>query len=105
MSHINVPRLARRFGLSVLLALGIASQAPAQVPATAYPPYGAAIPVITNTEHRSGAVNEDTQKEPAPNPAHEESIWNMKVEGFNDNQARPIYQPLIDRRASCRERV
>ena len=95
MSHINVPWLARRFGLSVLLALGIASQAPAQVPATAYPPYGAAIPVITNTEHRSGAVNEDTQKEPAPNPAHEESIWNMKVEGFNDNQARPIYQPLI----------
>jgi hypothetical protein len=95
MSHINVPRLARRLGLSVLLALGIASQAPAQVPATAYPPYGPAIPVITNTEHRSGAVNEDPQKEPAPNPAHEESIWNMKVEGFNDNQARPIYQPLI----------
>jgi len=95
MSHIK-PQLAKRFGFSVLLALGIASQAPAQGPAAvAYPPYGSAIPVITNTEHRSGAVNEDTQKMPAPNGPNEESIWNMKVEGFNDNQARPIYQPLI----------
>jgi hypothetical protein len=95
MSHIK-PQLAKRFGFSVLLALGIASQAPAQGPAAvAYPPYGSAIPVITNTEHRSGAVGEDTQKMPAPNGPNEESIWNMKVEGFNDNQARPIYQPLI----------
>lgn len=95
MSHIK-PQLAKRFGFSVLLALGIASQAPAQGPAAvAYPPYGSAIPVITNSEHRSGAVGEDTQKMPAPNGPNEESIWNMKVEGFNDNQARPIYQPLI----------
>jgi hypothetical protein len=95
MSYIK-PQLAKRFGFSVLLALGIASQAPAQGPAAvAYPPYGSAIPVITNTEHRSGAVGEDTQKMPAPNGPNEESIWNMKVEGFNDNQARPIYQPLI----------
>jgi hypothetical protein len=95
MSHIHVPRLAKGFGCSVFLALGIASQAPAQQPAAAYPPYGSSIPVITNTEHRSGAVGEDTGKMPAPNGPNEESIWNMKVEGFNDNQARPIYQPLI----------
>lgn len=94
MSHI-MSRLAKGLGLSVFLALGIASQAPAQGPAVAYPPYGSAIPVITNTEHRSGAVGEDTQKMPPPNGPNEESIWNMKVEGFNDNQARPIYQPLI----------
>ncbi len=95
MSQINVPRLAKGIGCSVFLALGIASQAPAQGPAVAYPPYGSSIPVITNTEHRSGAVGEDTQKMPPPNGPNEESIWNMKVEGFNDNQARPIYQPLI----------
>src|SRR5580658_2157875 len=95
MSHIHVPRLAKGFGCSVFLALGIASQVPAQQPAVAYPPYGSAIPVITNTEHRSGAFGEDTQKMPAPNGPNEESIWNMKVEGFTDNQARPIYQPLI----------
>jgi hypothetical protein len=95
MSHIKQPWLARRLGFSLLLALGIASQAPAQDPPAAYPPYGSAIPVITNTESRSGAVNEDLQKEPSPNPPNQESIWNMKVEGFNDNQARPIYQPLV----------
>jgi len=95
MSHINVPRVAKGLGLSFLIALGIASQAPAQGNVAAYPPYGSSIPVITNTEHRSGAVNEDTAKMPAPNGPNEESIWNMKVEGFNDNQARPIYQPLI----------
>jgi len=95
MSHIKVPQLAKGFGCSVLIALGIASQALAQGPAVAYPPYGSAIPIITNTEHRSGAVGEDTQKMPAPNGPNEESIWNMKVEGFNDNQARPVYQPLI----------
>jgi hypothetical protein len=94
MSQFNV-RLAQRLGLSLLLAVGMASRAPAQGPAAAYPPYGSTIPVITNTERKSGAVDEDLQKEPAPNPPNQESIWNMKVEGFNDNQARPIYQPLI----------
>jgi hypothetical protein len=79
----------------LLAVVGMASRAPAQGPAVAYPPYGSSIPVITNTERKSGAVNEDLKKEPAPNPPNQESIWNMKVEGFNDNQARPIYQPLI----------
>jgi hypothetical protein len=61
----------------------------------AYPPYGPDIPVIKNSEPQSGAYFEDRRPEPAPNPWNEESIWNMKVEGYNDNQARPIYQPLI----------
>jgi hypothetical protein len=86
-----VPRLTLGVGLSVVLALGLVSQSSAQV----YPPYGPDIPVITNTEPQSGAYYQDREKEPAPNPWNEESIWNMKVEGYNDNQARPIYQPLI----------
>jgi hypothetical protein len=91
----NVPWLARRLGVFAFFALGMASQALAQGPAPAYPPYGPDIPVITNTEGGSGAFNQDLKREPAPNPWNEESIWNMKTEGFTDNQARPIYQPLI----------
>jgi hypothetical protein len=95
MSQHYAPRLAQGFGLITFLVLGVASQTPAQVPAAAYPPYGSSIPVITNTEKRSGAFDEDLRKEPAPNGPNQESIWNMKVEGFNDNQGRPIYQPVI----------
>jgi hypothetical protein len=78
-------------GLAGVLAFITVTPAHAQ----AYPPYGPDIPVITNTEARSGAYNQDLQREPAPGPWNEQSVWNMKVEGFNDNQARPIYQPLI----------
>ncbi len=95
MPENNLPRLTRRLCLSALLALGIASQGQAQGNGAAYPPYGPNIPVITNTEGPSGSYNKDLQKEPPPNRVSEESIWNMKVEGFNDNQARPIYQPLV----------
>jgi hypothetical protein len=74
-----------------MLALAICHPAYAQL----YPPYGSSIPVITNTEAPSGAYYQDQHKEPAPNPWNQESIWNLKVEGYNDNQARPIYQPLV----------
>jgi hypothetical protein len=87
----KLPRRLVSVGVSGLLTLGFASQANAQV----YPPYGPDIPVITNTEAPSGAYYQDREKEPAPNPWNEESIWNMKVEGYNDNQARPVYQPLV----------
>src|ERR1700734_3167167 len=93
MFKLIVSRLARGFG--ACLALGMIAQASAQGAAPAYPPYGPSIPVITNTEGPSGSYNQDLRKEPPPNPWNEESIWNMKVEGFTDNQARPIYQPLI----------
>ena len=93
MFKLTVSRLARGFG--ACLALGMIAQASAQGAAPAYPPYGPSIPVITNTEGPSGSYNQDLRKEPPPNPWNEESIWNMKVEGFTDNQARPIYQPLI----------
>jgi hypothetical protein len=60
-----------------------------------YPPNGPDIPVITVNEDSSGAYDQDLKQEPAPNPPDQQSIWNMKVVGFNDNQARPVYQPLI----------
>jgi hypothetical protein len=78
-----------------VLELAAVGGARAQVSPPAYPPYGSSIPVITNTEGGSGAFNRDLEKEPPPNPWDRESIWNMRVEGYNDNQARPIYQPLI----------
>ena len=90
--------LTRKMSLSVAgaaLAGVLAFMNVTPVYAQAYPPYRPDIPVITNTEARSGAYNQDLQREPDPGPWSEQSIWNMKVEGFNDNQARPIYQPLI----------
>jgi hypothetical protein len=91
MFRVNLSQVTQGLGLSAFLALGICAQASAQV----YPPYGPDIPVITNTEAPSGAYYQDHEKEPAPNAWNQESIWNMKVEGYNDNQARPIYQPLV----------
>src|ERR1700753_2829175 len=88
-------RLARGLSVGCWLMLGLISQAFSQGAVSNYPPYGPQIPVITNTEARTGAYNQDLIQEPAPNPWNQESIWNMKVEGFDDNQARPIYQPLI----------
>jgi hypothetical protein len=94
MTRNHLSRLAQRLSLLVAGALAYAAQSAAQGP-VAYPPYGPNIPVITNTEPQSGAYFQDQESEPPPNPPNQESIWNMKVEGFNDNQARPIYQPLI----------
>jgi hypothetical protein len=91
MSEFTLLKAVQGLGFSALLALGMVAQAQAQ----AYPPYGPDIPVITNTEGASGAYDKDREKEPAPNPWNQESIWNMRVEGYTDNQARPIYQPLV----------
>src|ERR1700691_6677535 len=87
----RLPLVAQTLGLSALLAAGIFGQAMAQD----YPPNGPDIPVITVNEDSSGAYDQDLKQEPAPNPPDQQSIWNMKVVGFNDNQARPVYQPLI----------
>jgi hypothetical protein len=95
MRKITVPRLAQTCGLFLCALLAAVPQAWTQEPAPAYPPYGPSIPIITNTENGSGAFDQDLKREPPPRAWNEESIWNMKVEGFTDNQARPIYQPLI----------
>ncbi len=95
MSKQDVARLAAGMGVAAWLALGMVSQGNAQGAAAPYPPYGTVIPKITLNEGPEGSLNQDLQKEPDPNPPNQESAWNMKVEGFNDNQGRPIYQPLV----------
>ena len=63
--------------------------------AQAVPPDGPDIPAIVNNENEAGAYGQDLSAPPPPKAWDQESIWNMKVEGFNDNQGRPIYQPLV----------
>ncbi len=89
-----LPTTPRCFAGAVLLILSwLALAAPAS--AQAYPPDGPNIPAIANTEDASGAFGQDLRAPPPPNAWDQESAWNMKVEGFDDNQGRPIYQPLI----------
>jgi hypothetical protein len=83
--------LFRVFTIALLLAPVFAITALAQ----AYPPDGPNIPTIANNEDASGAFGQNRESPPPPNGWDKESIWNMKVEGFNDNQGRPIYQPLV----------
>jgi hypothetical protein len=77
--------------IALLLAPALAIAALTQ----AYPPDGPNIPAIANNEDASGAFGQNRESPPPPNGWDKESIWNMKVEGFNDNQGRPIYQPLV----------
>ena len=82
--------MARALAIS-LIAIMLVSSAAAQT----YPPDGPDIPAVANSEDASGAFGQDLQAPPPPKGWDEETSWNMKVEGFNDNQGRPIYQPLI----------
>jgi hypothetical protein len=83
--------LLRAIALLPLIAVTLAAPALAQT----YPPDGPNIPVIANTEGAAGAFSQTFQTPPPPEAADQESAWNMKVEGFTDNQGRPIYQPLV----------
>jgi hypothetical protein len=88
--------VARGFAISLItFALASASLLVAPARAQTYPPDGPNIPVIANSEDPSGAFGQDLQAPPPPKGWDEESAWNMKVEGFNDNQGRPVYQPLV----------
>ena len=83
-------RMARRFGLPLLVGFlgpyfGISSAAWAQ----AYPPDGPDIPTITLNIGQEGAAGLPPLEVPPPNGFNQQSIWNMKVLGFNDNQGRP----------------
>jgi hypothetical protein len=82
------------FRAAAVLLLAIAAATPA-LAADAVPPDGSAIPPVANTEDPSGAFGQGVKAPPPPKPWDQESIWNMKVEGFTDNQGRPIYQPLV----------
>jgi hypothetical protein len=83
--------VVRGFGILLCVASALAVQARAQT----YPPDGPSIPTIAESEDPSGAMGQNLPAPPAPNAWDKESIWNMQVEGFDDNQGRPIYQPLV----------
>ena len=83
--------MLRTFTIAVVIVSAFARSASAQ----ATPPDGPNIPVIANTEDASGGPGETMTVPPSPKAWDQESAWNMKVEGFNDNQGRPIYQPLV----------
>jgi hypothetical protein len=82
-------RMVRRFGAFLVgfsgLGLGLSSSAGAQ----AYLPDGPNVPVITLNEGPEGAAGLPPLRVPPPNGWNQESIWNMEVIGFNDNQGRP----------------
>jgi hypothetical protein len=82
--------MARGFGLSLLVGLsglvfGLSGVASAQ----RYLPDGPNVPVIRLNEGPEGAAGLPPLPVPRPNGWNEESIWNMEVVGFNDNQGRP----------------
>jgi hypothetical protein len=83
-------RQARIFGRSLLvgffgLGLGLSGAASGQN----YIPDGPNVPVVTLNEDQSGAADLAPLRVPPPNGWDQESIWNMKVVGFQDNQGRP----------------
>jgi hypothetical protein len=86
----DLRRMARSFGLSILvgfsgLVFGLSGVASAQ----GYLPDGPNVPLITLNESQEGAAGLPALPVPPPNGWNQESIWNMKVVGFNDNQGRP----------------
>ncbi len=76
--------LARGLGLSLFVALAMAGQAWTQN----YLPDGPNVPLVTLNEGQSGAAGLPPLHVPPPNGWDQESIWNMRVVGFNDNQGR-----------------
>ena len=83
-------RMARRFGLPFLVGfLGLFSGISSAAWAQAYPPDGPDIPTITLNIGQEGAAGLPPLPVPPPNGFDQQSIWNMKVVGFNDNQGRP----------------
>src|SRR5580658_3803557 len=83
-------RMARGFGLSFLVGLsglvfGLSGAASAQ----GYLPDGPNVPIVTLNESQEGAAGLPPLPVPPPNGWNQQSIWNMKVVGFNDNQGRP----------------
>ncbi len=84
-------RVFAHFVLFAVVATPLAALAAAPV----YPPDGPDIPVIAPSEDASGAAGQNLPAPPPPKAWDKDSIWNMQVVGFNDNQGRPIYQPLV----------
>ena len=79
------------FWLFFSLTIGLASQAWAQTFGTYPGPYlpdGPYVPTVTRTLGNEGAAGLPPDKPPPPNGFDQQSIWNMRVVGFNDNQGR-----------------
>jgi hypothetical protein len=91
----DLRRTARGFGLLFLVGLsglvfgsGGVAWAGGQA-ALGYLPDGPNVPTITLNESEEGAAGLPPLPVPPPNGWNQESIWNMKVVGFNNNQGRP----------------
>jgi hypothetical protein len=54
-----------------------------------YVPDGPDVPTVTLDEDESGALDLPPLPVPPPGPWDRQSIWNMQVLGFQDNQGRP----------------
>jgi hypothetical protein len=82
-------RSARGIALALFaICLGLVSGAGCAA-AQRYIPDGPDVPVVTLNEDQSGAVGLPPLPVPPPKGWDQESIWNMKVVGFEDNQGRP----------------
>jgi hypothetical protein len=79
------------FWLFFSITIGLASQAWAQTFGTYPGPYlpdGPSVPTVTPTLGNEGAAGLPPDNPNPPNGFDHESIWNMQVVGFNDNQGR-----------------
>ena len=86
----DLREMARGLGLSFVVGfsgvvLGLSGVASAQ----GYLPDGPNVPVITLNEGPEGVAGLAPLRAPPPNDWNQQSIWNMEVVGFNDNQGRP----------------
>ncbi len=89
-------KFAFGFGLLFSVAIGLSSQAWAQYngPSTfgrhpgPYLPDGPYVPTITPTLGNEGAAGLPPDIPPPPKGFDQQSIWNMQVVGFSDNQGR-----------------
>ena len=81
---------ARAVGLSIMAGLsGLLIALSSSAWGQAYPPDGPNIPTITLNEGQEGAAGLEPLDVPPPNGFDQQSIFNMEVVGFNDNQGRP----------------
>ena len=83
-------RMARSLGLSFLVGFfGLVSGLSGVASAQGYLPDGPNVPTVTLNEGPEGAAGLSPLRVPPPNGWNDQSIWNMEVVGFNDNQGRP----------------
>lgn len=101
LENIGVPKRAPMYGGTgmsglrqslhgvVFIGLGLCCLVSSADAAPSYIPDGPTVPAITLNETQSGAADLSPLPVPAPKGWDKESIWNMQVVGFQDNQGRP----------------